>query len=344
MSTSSGGPNSFLLNIFRALFGKKKPPLPAQPPSPRDSNIEPAQIVTSRILLIVYDPVMDPATMVKLKLSQQQDWNRTEDLANAFMADILQVSSGIARYHIVQRIELNEFPTKVDGFRYTPMTYQDVLRGAASPHTPQGVNYHAILTQFNILQRVANNEIDEVWIFAFPHAGFYESIMGGPGAFWCNAPALKNTDQSLRRFIVMGFSYERGVGEMLEDFGHRTESIMAKTFDRTSDDENLWQRFVRYDKVFPGKAEVGTIHYAPNSERDYDWNNLHLVPSNCYDWNKFPNFGADIRHVNASEWGNGDIRQHHLWWLRHVPKVADRMNGISNNWWQYIIDPNRVAV
>ena len=26
-----------------------------------------------------------------------------------------------------------------------------------------------------------------------------------------------------RRFVIMGFSYERGVGEMLENMGHRAE-------------------------------------------------------------------------------------------------------------------------
>ena len=45
---------------------------------------------------------------------------------------------------------------------------------------------------------------------------FYESIMGGAGAFWCNAPPMKNTAQCPRRFVVMGFNYERYVGEMLE--------------------------------------------------------------------------------------------------------------------------------
>ena len=39
--------------------------------------------------------------------------------------------------------------------------------------------------------------------------------MGGPDAFWCNAPPLKNTEAARRRFVIMGFSYERGVGETL---------------------------------------------------------------------------------------------------------------------------------
>jgi len=29
----------------------------------------------------------------------------------------------------------------------------------------------------------------------------------------------------------MGFNYERGVGEMLEDLGHRAESILSHVFE-----------------------------------------------------------------------------------------------------------------
>jgi hypothetical protein len=270
------------------------------------------------------------------------NWKRPEDLVTGYISDLQLCSSGFARYQIVERQEINEFPVKVDGFRYTPDVYRNVLRGTTPPHTPPDVDYQAILTRFNILQRVASGKIDEVWVFAFPHAGFYESIMGGAGAYWCNAPALKNTGDCPRKFVMMGFSYERGVGEMLESFGHRSESILSKTFERLTGDTNLWQRFTRYDKTSPGKAAVGTIHYAPNSERDYDWNNSRKVNSECYDWFNFPRFRGDVRPVDATEWGSGEIRAHHLWWLKHLPKVAGRLNGVHNNWWQYIIDPNRV--
>jgi len=54
--------------------------------------------------------------------------------------------------------------------------------------------------------------------------------MAGPNAFWCNSQPLTNTSMSRRRFVIMGFSFERGVGEMHEAFGHRSESIMEKTF------------------------------------------------------------------------------------------------------------------
>lgn len=328
--------------MFR--FRRKTPP-PPPPTVVSDSLTEPPLVMILKTLVIVYDPIVDSAS--GQKLSQYMKWNSVEELAKGFMSDILHVSNGLARYHIVERLDVNDFPAKVDGYKYDPQTYLNVLRGVSHPYMPQEADYYAIINRFDILQRVAREEIDEVWIFNFPHAGFYESIMGGPGAFWCNAPPLKNTEASLRRFVIMGFSFERGVGEMLENMGHRVESIMEKVFDpaKVNESDNLWKRFTRYNQTHPGQAALGNVHFAPNSERDYDWNNPAIVDSECDDWlYNFPNFKGIKRQVSAIDWGRGDIREHHKWWLTHLPKTKGRKNGIHNNWWQYIMDTNHVQV
>ena len=355
MNNPTGNSRSPFLEALRNLFSKPKPPAPDYPVPP-DSTTEPARSVTARVLLVIYDPVMEPASGVKL--SKLMQWQSPDTLANACIHDILEASGGMARYQIVQRMELNEFPVKSDGYRYDPQTYLEVIKGLRPPHKPEGADYQAILNGLKVLPSIAKREIDEVWLFAFPQAGFYESTMGGAGAFWCNSPPMTWTSSSTRRFIVMGFSYERGVGEMLEAFGHRSESLISKVFNcqdfvawaykqgrvpaSVGPNLNLFQQFISFDQIAPGKAGLGTIHYAPNSIHDYDWNNPRLVPSTCYDWYKFPKFQKDIRQVNADEWGNGDIRAHHKWWLLHMPKVAGRTSGVANNWWQYIIDPNLI--
>ena len=329
------------MSFFNSFFRRRKtsPPQSSQPIVALDSSEEPPQVTVLKTLVIVYDPIVEPGK----KLSQFMHWNNVEDLAKGFMTDVLQTSGGLARYQIIQRIDVDGFPAKVDGYLYDAQTYLNVLRGVNRPYMPQEADYHAIIDRFNILQLIAKHEIDEVWVFNFPHAGFYESIMGGPNAFWCNAPPLKNTDAALRRFVIMGFSYERGIGEMLENMGHRAESILEKTFEGLIGNANLWKRFIRYEKTAPGKAAVGNIHFAPNSQRDYDWNNSSSVSSESDDWLKnFPNFKGEVRTVTSNDWGNGDIRKHHVWWFRHLPKVAGRKNGIHNNWWQYIMDPNQV--
>ena len=337
---------SFLIEFFRKLFGMGKStpdPLPdPKPAAPKDSSTEPALITVNRVLLIIYNPTMDATTGEKL--TAQSGWQLPEDLTVGYSDDVLQTSHGMARYEIIERIEVDEFPTKTDGFRYTPSLYLDVLHGVTPPHQPQDVDYHKILEDFNVVERIKNNTIDEVWVFAFPYAGFYESIMAGKDAFWCNAPPLKNTSHISRRFVIMGFSYERGIGEMLEAFGHRIESTMEKTFAKKRGDTNLWERYTRYDQRNPGQAEVGNVHFAPNSERDYDWGNPRFVPAKCDDWLNFPYFRGITRQVNEEEWGNGDIRLHHQWWQERIPHVAGRLNGIHNNWWQYIMDVNKVEL
>jgi len=326
--------------LRRLLGGRGKVDVLPRQSLPADNLDEPPRAITNRVLLIVYDPFVDA---LGARLSEFLHWHSVDELLQVFLADIQTASNGLARYEIVERHDLHEFPAKIDGYRYDAATYLAVLQGRLPPHTPDEADYQAILTAFNILPRVAAREFDEVWLFAFPYAGFYESVMAGVDSFWCNAPPLAGTAFCRRRFVIMGFSYERGAGEMLEAFGHRAEAILSQVFAHTRGEANLFERFCRYDKIAPGRAEVGSIHLAPNSTRAYEWDNPHPVLSNCYDWFNFPNFLDDVRLVEASEWGGGDIHLHHLWWLKHLPKTAGRTQGVANNWWQYIMDPNLVG-
>ena len=346
MTNTPGSPKQSFWDFLRSLFGGSKPSggvvTPVQPAVPPDNTTEPARIVTSRVLLVIYNPIMEATSGTTL--IQRMHWNNPDDLANTFIQDILETSNGLARFQIAQRVELNEFPALTDGYRYDPQTYLDVIHKTKPAHQPEYANYQAILTGLNVLPRITSREIDEVWLMGFPQAGFYESTMCGVGAFWCNSQPQTWSSGFPRRFVVMGFSSERGGGEMLHSFGHRTESILTQTFAKTKGKANLYAQFALYDKVAPGKAQVGNIHFPPNGESDYDYNNLRKVLSNCYDWYNFPAFTNDIREVNADEWGNGDMRFLHKWWYKHLPKVAGRTSGVVNNWWQYTMDPNLVTL
>lgn len=266
-----------------------------------------------------------------------------EELAREYAEDVRECSHGYARYEVVEHPVVDAFPRKVDGFSYSEQSYLESRRTGRF-HDPDGVDYLALVREFDLLGRVGSREIDEVWLFGHPNAGYWESVMAGPGAFWCNSLPLEGTERCSRRFVIMGFNYERGVGEMLEDLGHRAESVLTKVFERTQGDANLFERFTRYDLKFPGRAEVGNVHFAPNSMRDYDWGNPRRVHSRCDTWHNFPDLDGEPRVVSCREWGNGDIREHHRWWLRHLPHVVGESDGTSWNWWEYVLDPNRVRV
>ncbi len=322
------------LAVLRALFR-------SQPPDVPESDEGPPSALRPRVLQIVYNPTIESEG--GRKLTEVLGWNDPDALASGYIADLRETSGGYVEYQIAQRIEVDAWPVKKDGFRYDGDTYLACHRTNSGWHQPDAVDYEAILDEFDLLARVDAGQIDEVWLFAFPYAGFYESLMVGPGAFWCNSSPLKRNDVS-RRFVIMGFSYQRGVGEMHESFCHRVESHMERVWRRQGDnpDRNLWKRFILYDKVAPGQAHCGTVHFAPNSQRDYDWGNRTLVPSYCDDWLHFPDFQGRVRQVNCEEWGNGDTRLHHKWWLEHLPHVAGETQGISNNWWWYAVDPNAI--
>jgi hypothetical protein len=354
-----------LSDFLRSLFGAKpqatttgaavagKATLP-------DNADEPPQICNPKALVLIYNPTMDTTT--GKKLAEYMGWSSPDDLVGAFIGDILQASNGLVRYQVAQRIEVDEFPVMVDGFAYSASSFLNVTRRGAAPHNPGGIDYAAILHRFNVLQCIADKTYDEVWVMGFPYAGLYESTMGGAGAFWCNGPALANTASCARRFVVMGFSYERQVGEMLHSYNHRCESIMAEVFNcqdflawaykpnrspaTVSPDQKLndFQRFMLFDQIAPGRAAVGLVHFPPNGVRDYDLGNPNMVKSECYDWLGFPAFKGDVRMISSTEWGGGDERHYQRWWLKHLPKVAGRQNGIHNNWWQYVANPNNVMV
>jgi hypothetical protein len=331
---------------------EKFPTPPEHPNDPRSRprpayghETDPALLpspITRKVLMISHNPVFQSEG--KQTAREYFHWYRPVDLARAYIDDVRWCTYGYANYEIVESVAVDGYPVKRDKFRYSEKNYLEAWRNRAF-HDPDGVDYLEIVREYQIIQKINSGAIDEVWLFGHPYGGYYESIMGGPGAFWCNAPALAGTEHAKRRFVIMGFNFERGVGEMLEDLGHRAESILFKLYENIKGDANLWERFMQCDKSHPGTVtECGNVHFAPNSERDYDWGNPKKVLSRCDTWYNFPNLEGEPRLVDDSEWGDGAIRLHHLWWFRHFPHILGASHGISHNWWQYIIDPNTVPV
>jgi len=292
--------------------------------------------VTRRVSLLIIDPLVPNGQ----RLSRALGWHDSERLIAALIDDLREVSHGYANYAVAERIISDAFPIKADGFQYTANDYLTRWHARAPFYQPDAVDYRGIVEQFDFIQKINAGVIDEVWAICFPWGGFYESRMAGPGAYFCNAPPLQGTDHSGRRFVIMCFNYERGVGEMLESYGHRAESIMERVFAGVPPERSLWRRYTRYNAVAPGHAEVGNIHFAPNSTRDYEWGSPRFVPSRCRNWERFPDLSGEPVMVNAGEWGGGDIRAHHRWWFSLLPHIGGETGGIANNWWQYIVNPD----
>ncbi|HMN14320.1 MAG TPA: hypothetical protein PKD55_18545 [Bellilinea sp.] len=289
-----------------------------------------------RVMVLTFDPYVGSRT-----LSESMGWNRVDDLVAGYIADLCECSHGYLNYRVVEQVHTPTFPPKYDGYEYTVENYLRFWKHREGFHQPDLCDYGRILEEHGLLERMRENKVDEVWMFAMPWGGFYESMMVGPGAFFVNAPGRIDRSVS-RNFILMGFNPERGVGEMLEGFGHRAESILNEVFRPDLSDGNLWRRFTRHELRNPGRAECGNVHFAPNSVRDYDWGNPRRVLSRCRNWRNFPDLSREPVWVDREEWGGGDIRAHHRWWLSLLPHMDGAADGVDWNWWRYVADVNAV--
>jgi hypothetical protein len=299
--------------------------------------------IRPKVLQIVYDPVIEAEG--GKRLHEVCGWNDPLALTRGYVSDVAECSGGYVQYSVVETLVVDGFPVKADGFRYTDESFMEAFRSKKGWHQPDAIDYYAIIESFELDKRVNRREIDEVWIQGMPYSGLYESTMGGKGAYFCNSPPLTGVDAN-RIFVIMGFNYERGVGEMLEDIGHRTESIMTRVYGSwdAGKETHAWNRFTAYDKVAKGRAACGNVHFAPNSRKDYEWGNKTPVMSSADDWLTYPQLTGKKRLMTAADWGNGEIRAHHKWWLTRLPKAPGRgPDGKLANWWKYVADFNRYS-
>jgi len=289
-----------------------------------------------RVAVVVFDPPLPDRG--GRRLTEVCGFADPRALARDYVADLAETSGGYVQYEIVDWVALDVLPRKLDGYQYGGEAWLRCWERGGGWHEPDGVDYPLLLATFDVPGRVAAGTLDELWLFGPPYAGFYESRMVGKGATWCNAPPLEGV-ACARRFVVMGFNYERGVGEMLENFGHRVESLLAQAYG-DAPPGHAWDRFSAYDAAAPGRAGCGNVHFAPNSVRDYDWGNRTPVWSTCDAWPRYPAPAGERRRVDCREWGGGDIRAHHRWWLAHLARAAGRHDGHLANWWTYAVDVN----
>lgn len=309
-----------------------------------------------KVLVINFDPVV-PSKGVRTH--QAFGWNDPHTLAEGYAQDLKASSGNWAQYQVVDWKDVDYHAYFTDGYQYTAQDYYDRWftcgSGCGDWHSGSA-DYYGIIRDFNIAARVASHEIDEVWMFGSPSgSAFWEAAMAGTSPYFINGGTYY-VPAAGRNFAIMGFNYERGVDCMLEDFCHRTECVLSHVYQPqqwwfpTYPPNNNWDRFRMYDQIQAGQAACGGCHFAPNSTADYQWGNATYVWSTCDDWLlNWPNLQGTKKWVNRAEWGNGDMRLHHIWWLKHMPKTpgvwpgtpgSNKDAGKQNNWWKYTSDFN----
>lgn len=280
-------------------------------------------------------------------------WRNPHRLAHDYSARLYETTEGHIGCRIVEWHELDEWPVRADGFHHTDASWllfwEDPERDFPDETYPWGTVYtldcEALFERFGVVKKVKDGAVDQVWIFTGAYPGYrgYESRMAGRGAYWCNGPVIGDYD--CKPFLTYQFNFERELGCMLENTGHAVEFIMKHCYGRWNHrlpvgEMNPWEQFTLFDKVKPEHAAVGTMHYAPNSTRDYEWGNKTPVKTTYVDWRDYPNLTGESVVTDCSAWGNGDMEAHHLWWFGLLPRVAGvDAHGIENDWWTYYLDP-----
>ena len=307
----------------------------------------PVKPVTKKIMLLIFNPILESKGGVRL--NQYMGWFDPEFLTNQVISDLSNASGGYVKYTISSKIIVDGIPVKEDGFQYTDESYLSCWT-TGSCHSPDLSDYNKILTTYNVCTKLNKGQIDELWMWGAPYFGFYESRLAGPNGYWYNSPPLTGTTCN-KLLPIMGYSYERYVGEALESYGHRVESTITHVFNGwdVTQSRNDWDRYghnlgqtpvavLNKTAINESYYQCGSIHYGPNSLYDYEWGSQTVVKSNCDDWLNYPNFKGVTKDINCQAWGC-EIRGHHKWWYTHLPKASGSTNGILNNWWYYIINP-----
>jgi hypothetical protein len=199
--------------------------------------------------------------------------------------------------------------------------------------------YNKVLTDFSLCEKRNAGLIDEVWVFADPFGGLYESRLAGPDAFPYNSPPLLGTTCN-GQLPIMGLNYEASTPNAVHSFGHRMEAAMTHATGRWSTsatNPNDWEKFATIDRDKPGQGEVGDTHFPVNGTADYDYGNPTVVNSVEATWQYYP-FLMDITNgVSCANWGCTDDG-YYQFMFGHIPRFTSVSDGLLENWWSYFSD------
>lgn len=316
-----------------------------------------AETITQKVALVIQNPVIDSTS--NTKINEEWGWQDPYVYVEQIIEDFYEASHGVVQFEVVETFDDGNIFTRlgdslmtIDTIAYYYTQSNHKLYGRTTEGTLQyyaeiaGIvkfDYNAMVDFYDLDTKRNNGEIDEVWVYAPPFGGMYESQLMGPGAFWYNSPPLEH--EGLEKLLsVMGWNYERGVAEALHSVGHRAESAMVKVYggwDIHSENPTPWDLYTRIDKEIKDGAHIGNIHYPPNGRSDYDYGNTAKVTSYAENWKRYPVLLDQTSQVNRETWGapNGNYQLGYMkWWFGHLPHFEGVHEGILNNWWHYILD------
>ncbi len=210
-------------------------------------------------------------------------------------------------------------------------------------------NYYKIMSDHNICNYVDNQNVREVFLWAYqgpvhpetrnlPYLNISESKMSGPFGDISNSYREDNMPKCQNTYRVYTFNYGRGTGEALHSWGHQIEAeIEALNY--------YWLRTAFQGPNYPQTLNVtgrcGSIHNPPNARFEYDYANLTPQNSDCLNW--APVGIGSLSPISCENWGcknisdGNDPQTNYLVWnMQNLPgagntKKFDRLS--FRNFW-----------
>ncbi|MDD4816051.1 MAG: InlB B-repeat-containing protein [Clostridia bacterium] len=297
-------------------------------------------------------------------------------LVNEYVSNFNYISNEKVNINIVGEELLNEFPTynetvtRSDGsntyYNLDEETWLEMMEngwygywetdiGMNLPNDFGDFNYNYLINTFNLIERKNNNEFDMVWLCDLNESGVYESVIVGKSGYWDNGETFY---ANCENFQIMTLTLPRSE-TYLECLGHSAEYTLQRVFEDNwnisiptistqteFDNLNTWDKFSQYNLKSNGFSVAGNVHFSPNSNEDYQWENTDYVYSSWYDFKyNYPNLTNEKQLVNKTTWSGLSTwdymnnLSHKKWWFSIMPHVAGRdSQGFSNNWWDYLTE------
>lgn len=302
----------------------------------------------AKVVVLIYNPVLEKEGGKRLiefvKGADPVEYSHI--LANV----IREASWGYVNYEIVDVIEVDSFPKKVDGFRYTDESF--LAARQAQKWQPATSSYHGMFEENGLLERFKREGITELWVWGASGMHMDEFAMYIPNRYARFAPTdnpwfyrpYDIPEELGRTTWVMGFNYEVGPDNMVHSYTHRVESMAALGLGKgiwdTHAKRDPWNVFSWLEMDHPGTpSHVGNCHVPPNGQAGYDYNNKRRVESWADNWAHYPDLRGKPRLVSSHEWGNNHFG-YQQWILEHLPKFEGATSHGYNNWWVYVANPD----
>lgn len=298
----------------------------------------------AKVIVLIYNPVLE--SQGGKRLTDYLKANDPVEYSHILVNVIREASWGYINYEIVDIIEVDGFPVKVDGFRYTDESFLEVRK--TQQWQPATISYRKLFEENRLIERCRKEKITEIWLWGASGMHFDEFAGYIPNRYARFAPTdnpwfyrpYDIPPEIGQTMWVMGFNYEVGPDNMIHSYTHRVESMAALALADgrwdTRQRRDPWNVFSWLEVDHPGTpSQVGNCHVPPNGQSGYDYNNARRVLSGADAWYRYPDLRGRPRPISSQEWGNNQFG-YQKWILEHIPKYPGHTRFGYNNWWLYI--------